>query len=93
MFRGERRPGQAWTAKDRTVALGLAVYEAGLCKGCGHPLDDTYTEGAERAYEVPPPHRCHACTALHKGMDGYDSAPVPQALHFGVRLKDGVRRV
>ena len=92
VFRGQRRPGATWTSKDRLLALALHAYEADLCSGCGQPMDDSMSEGAEDAYTVPAPHRCHGCTALYRGMEEYEDASVPQALRFHVALREGVRR-
>ena len=53
-----------WTAEDRELAFALMEYEAGLCPGCQHPLDETSKPEHEGAYRPDgPPIRCHYCTA------------------------------
>lgn len=61
-LRGERKPTQKWTQKDRLIALALTVYESGLCKGCGQPLDHT-TGDRPRDYAVREYH-CSGCYEL-----------------------------
>ena len=45
----------------------------------------------EDRYVAPPPSRCHACTAVHKRVEDYESADAPQALKFSAELngRDG----
>jgi hypothetical protein len=53
----------AWTEDDRSLLLGLEMYEATLCSGgCGQPRETAWHADAEGEYDG---HRfvCHACTA------------------------------
>lgn len=96
MFRGQRDPGSRWTEHDRGLALSLALYEAGLCSGCGQPADEAMSTEADPNnrdgrwhYEVGPPHRCHACTALDRQAETYRESPAPSALRFrAVKIDD-----
>jgi hypothetical protein len=61
-----------WTAEDRAAALALRNYEAGLCPGCNHPLEETTKPEHQYAYRPDgEPIRCHYCTAqaLVSGSD------------------------
>ena len=51
-----------WTAEDRELAFALMEYEAGLCPGCQHPLDETSRPEHQDAYRPEQPIRCHYCT-------------------------------
>lgn len=44
--------------------LSLAEYRAGLCPICGNPRDICQTPGDAGAFDVPPPTRCQATTAI-----------------------------
>lgn len=52
----------AWTEDDRSLLLGLEMYEGTLCPGCGEPRETAWHADAEGEYEA---HTfvCHACTA------------------------------
>ena len=63
-----------WTEEDRAWAIALLEVEADTCSGCGQPLSETTRAEAEGGYEVPPPTRCHACTALHTHQERYADA-------------------
>ena len=52
-----------WTDADRQAALDLEAYEASLCPGCNHPLEETTRPEHSDAYRPEPPIRCHYCTA------------------------------
>lgn len=52
-----------WTDADRQAALDLEAYEASLCPGCQHPLEETTKAEHSDAYRPEPPTRCHYCTA------------------------------
>lgn len=90
VLRGERRPGERWTEHDTTLALALTLHEDTLCSGCRQPLQDSTSEDADPAlldtvpYVVPPPTRCHACTALDEASEVYADAHAPAALRFHV---------
>lgn len=88
VFRGQRRPGDAWTHHDRTLALALSAFEADLCSGCGHPMDESMDPDNERAYFAPAPHRCHACTAIAVKTDEYIEVPhYTNVLRFNAEKK------
>lgn len=44
--------------------LSLAAYRAELCPICGSPRDMCQTAFDSAAFEVPPPTRCQATTAI-----------------------------
>lgn len=52
-----------WTPEDREAALALLDYEARLCSGCNHPLEETTKAEHADAYRPGEPIRCHYCTA------------------------------
>jgi hypothetical protein len=86
VFTGARTPGERWTEQDTLLAAALVEYEAGLCSGCGHPLDESTPE--KHRYESPPPRRCQACTVIGRRRDEYDSrddVKHKHALHYGSR--------
>lgn len=88
VFRGQRRPGQAWTHHDRSLALALNYYETDLCNGCGQPMDEAMDPDNERAYHAPSPHRCHACTAIATKTEEYKDVPhASEALRFTVEKR------
>ena len=83
-----------WDDTEYGWMRALADYEAGLCNGCGHPLDETTDIGSDasnrqgvRRY-VPQILRCHACTEVARslkaqtssGPDGSIGSPFPEAL-------------
>jgi hypothetical protein len=95
-----------WGEKDVLLAMALTVHEDGLCRGCGHPVEECTSPAADpdnrestHTYLVGPPTRCHACTALAKAEDahrnpGPDTRPAahPGALHwFSTRQARTVR--
>ena len=61
-----------------------------MCKGCGQPVHESMDRKNERRYVADLPSRCHACTTLGHRMDEYrgDNVSQPQALRFGVHLKE-----
>lgn len=78
MIDARRARAAGWSTHDVQLAEALTVYEDGLCRGCGHPLEESTDPGADpdnrggtHTYEVGPPTRCHACTALAKAEDTY----------------------
>ena len=80
-----------WSDVDRLLAEALTMYEAALCDGCGQPLHESTSPDADpdnrsssMRYEVPPPMRCFACTALDSAVKPYtgDKVQAPTALHF-----------
>lgn len=88
VFRGQRRPSETWTHHDRVLALALAAYEADLCSGCGQPMTESMDPDNERGYVAPPPHRCHACTAVAERAEEYQQVPhAHQVLRFNAEKR------
>lgn len=56
-------PEVEWTPEQQGWALALAEYEASLCEGCNHDLEETLSTEAED-WVIPPPVRCAVCTRL-----------------------------
>lgn len=92
-------PGGRWSEHDRSLAVALTLFEATLCSGCGQPVEESTSPEADIHngagawhYEVPPPHRCYACTAVADAQDAMaeKGAPhAPHALHYrAVRIDD-----
>lgn len=88
MGRGEREPGEKWTARDWSLAQALTQYEALLCPGCGHPMHESMNPENDGRYTVPPPSRCYACSAVERVIEAgtYDKASQPHALRFSAEL-------
>lgn len=66
--------------------LSLTEYRAGLCPICGYPKDVCQALENVGRFDVPPPARCHATTALRQFQKDreYD---VPDALVWSAILK------
>jgi hypothetical protein len=77
-----------WKDEDRQAAMALQDYEASLCSGCGHPLEETTDPDKEYAYKAALPIRCHYCTAAAIGQEDYKESPHSEALHFPVELRE-----
>lgn len=86
VLRGERNPNQAWTDHDGDMAVALVEYEASLC-ACGHPLWESMDPEHQRDWMVPPPSRCHACSALDEAAQAYTETISPRALRFQAVLR------
>ena len=69
-----------WDEDERLWALALLDYDADACPGCGGQMTETTSPDAEYGYRVPPPTRCHRCTALAIAHDRHRDAAHPQAL-------------
>lgn len=70
------------------LALALATYEADLCSGCGQPMTESMDPENERGYVAPPPHRCHACTAVANRAEEYREVPhAHQVLRFNAEKR------
>jgi hypothetical protein len=63
-------PEAEWSPQQAGWMLALAEYEAGICDGCGHPLEETLATEAED-WVTPPPVRCAVCTRIAMQMDDY----------------------
>lgn len=88
VFRGQQAPGGRWTEHDRSLAVALTWHEAMLCPGCGQPVEestsaeaDPLNRGGAWHYDVPDPHRCHACTAVTAKQDEMAEKGTPYAPH------------
>jgi hypothetical protein len=65
----------------------LTDYEQGLCPQCRQPYDESASPDSDPdtgtwRYEVGPPHRCHACTAVSAASEKYEDAKHGRALSF-----------
>ena len=56
-------PEAEWSPTEAGWMLALAQYEAGLCEGCGYPLEETLSTAPED-WVVLPPIRCAVCTRI-----------------------------
>ena len=72
-----------WTDLDRAYCLALDLYEAGICGGCGYPLDETTKAENTEAYVAKPPVRCHRCTAQIQAAEEHER-PQMEALRWPV---------
>lgn len=80
-----------WDEQETAWMLALAEYEADTCSGCNGRLSQTtIPEGDPEAitWDVPPPVRCHRCTALAVARDQHEKTPHPHALMFIAKPKD-----
>lgn len=85
MIRGQQLPGTRWTEQDSLLLQALTFYEANCCTGCGVPMWESMDPDAEDNVVVPPPHRCHYCTAIERAAKPYGEnpqIPAPSALRF-----------
>lgn len=99
MFRGVRRPGQAWLESDTILAAALTLYEASLCPDCGHPLEETLDPSTDvddphgsHKWHVPPPVRCFSCTSIERAAGKYQESSQPRALRFRSEKVERSRR-
>lgn len=76
---GTGKPGK-WREIDLVLIEALALYEGGLCKGCGQPIAHTSEIANTREFEAADDLTCRACeviesrqagTALGKGQKLY----------------------
>ena len=67
--------------------LALQQYEDTCCSTCGGYLPDTTSDSAETSYSVPPPSRCHRCTAIAQRAAEHHESPHPQALLYRVERR------
>lgn len=67
MLRGRRDDG-TWSDRDRIMALGLTLYERGLCSGCGMHRSVTHGDHnvgrLEAGEEI-----CHGCEVVESARD------------------------
>jgi len=67
--------------------LALAEWRATRCPACGGDIRECTDPASEGRYEVPPPHRCHAATAIAAAQERYMDSQHPRALLFHVRRR------
>lgn len=79
----QRYASPEWNDLDRAYSLALDVYEAGLCDGCGYPLDETTKAEHTEAYVAKPPIRCHRCTAQIQAAEAQER-PQMDALRWPI---------
>lgn len=82
------RPEPEWDDEQRAWEYALAEVHADVCRGCGGQLSETTSEKMRDRYDVPPPHRCHRCTAIAMKSEDYKDSPHPTALLFNAVPKD-----
>ena len=84
-FRGTTAPGEKWTGTDRTLAMALTIYEAGLCGGCGQPLALTHSSDDHKGhgYAVQT-YECTSCSELESVSDETKKADVPGTKRYTV---------
>lgn len=61
---GVGRSSSRWSELDLLLAEALALYEAGLCKGCGHPLAFTTDDHVHPLDFVTSSVKCAGCAAM-----------------------------
>lgn len=69
--------------------LAWQRHKRSLCKGCGHPVDETMVPEAEGLY-VSEPLTCHACAArevAQSAAEGPEHAPTP-GLVYTIERRD-----
>lgn len=66
------------------------MYESLLCSGCGQMVTESMDPANEGRWSSPPPHRCHACTAIAHRAKDYEKADAPEALKFSAELSGPV---
>jgi len=76
-----------WDDRERGWALALLDLEADTCPGCGGSITETTRPESEGHWHVPPPTRCHRCTALANAQQPYAEAKHPQALLWSADRK------
>lgn len=71
-----------WDEEQQGWMLALHQLEAEECSRCGGDLTETTDPANEFAYRVPPPARCHRCTAIgvKQHSDEYKDTRQMQAL-------------
>lgn len=91
VVRSTSRTEPEWDRTQHALVAALADLEADTCSGCGNPLSESMSPGADpenrdgtHFYEAGPPHRCHGCTARENRAKDYRDAPAHGALRFPV---------
>lgn len=72
----ETRTETEWDSRERSLMLALQLWEAGLCRRCGHHLDETTDPAHDQdnpetahGWIADGPDECHACKALHRAEE------------------------
>lgn len=60
-----------WLPEDVDLALEWQAEQNMLCRGCGHPLDETTEADAEDAYDVHEV-RCWGCAPAQQAAAEFD---------------------
>jgi hypothetical protein len=79
-----------WDPEQQAHMIALTVWQAGRCPGCGEQfaestssLNDPDNRDGTGYYEVPPPTRCHACTAKHTAEEAFrKDSDRPHSVYF-----------
>lgn len=87
LVRAVTRREVEWDDDERAWALALLEYEADKCPGCGGQLSQTTDPTTEGRWHVPPPTRCHRCTAIAAAQEPYRETKHPHALLWGAVMK------
>ncbi|GAA1361350.1 hypothetical protein [Brevibacterium luteolum] len=66
--------------------LSLAEYRASLCPICGYSKDICHAAENENRFDVPPPARCHASTAIRRARENAEYEH-PDCLTWSTVLK------
>ena len=72
-----------WTEADIEAALAYQDDLGAKCSGCGHYVDESMADGADRDYEAEPL-ACHACAERDRAQERYRKDNGDQA---GVRWR------
>lgn len=54
-------PESEWDELQQSWMLALSLWRSQHCQGCGGDLEETTIH---ETWDVPPPLRCHRCTAI-----------------------------
>ncbi|MEV1315372.1 hypothetical protein AB0J14_04725 [Micromonospora arborensis] len=72
----ETRTETEWDGRERSLMLALSLWEAGLCRRCGHHLDETMDPANDQdnpetghGWTADGPDECFACKALHRAEE------------------------
>lgn len=74
---------------DRLLAMGLAIYEATVCSGCGQDMRYSMDPDLADFWTTAHPHRCHACTALSRASEKIRDQKVEH--ESALRIEPGLR--
>lgn len=76
-----------WTTHEIGLMLALGEYRDALCPcGCGNDVAESTNPDSK--WDVPPPARCQARTALTIAQKPYETSPQPESLLFRARRID-----